>query len=133
MLAAAAYIVITEELKKEDAMIFEGVRKKKTQRHYVTIGRSKTMNSDHLPGLAVDIVPYINGGPRWDGRRRDGSMDEALQNRVDDSFKEISSAMKRVSKKLGIDVTNLYDRAGWDKPHWAISRKTANWDIRSIV
>ena len=53
LMAACAYKVISEELKLHDATIFDGVRHVKTQRYYLSLGRSKTMNSDHLPGRAA--------------------------------------------------------------------------------
>lgn len=56
-------IIITDQ----DYAVFEGVRSEKRQRHLVDIGASTTMNSRHLTGHAVDLVPYVPGmGLRWD-------------------------------------------------------------------
>lgn len=129
LLAACAVLVITKELKKYDAMIFEGVRTEARQRHNVQIKVSWTMHSEHLPGRALDIVPYIEGAPRWSGQRVGGLFDQKLQYKVDEAFKEINRAMKRAAKKLGIKVENLYDLIGKDKPHWQID---ADWDIRRL-
>lgn len=51
---------------KVDFAVTDGVRTEAEQRRLVEIGASKTMNSRHLNGFAVDLVPYINGGPRWE-------------------------------------------------------------------
>lgn len=48
-----------------DFRVTEGLRSLATQRHYVEIGVSKTLDSRHLTGDAVDLVPWING-PRWE-------------------------------------------------------------------
>lgn len=49
-----------------DFAVHEGVRSIQTQREYVRTGVSKTMNSKHLIGQAVDLVPYIDGKLRWE-------------------------------------------------------------------
>ncbi len=49
-----------------DFGVHEGVRSIATQREYVRTGVSKTMNSKHLNGQAVDLVPYIDGTLRWE-------------------------------------------------------------------
>lgn len=53
-------------LSTQDFMVFDGIRTWKEQAEHVRRGTSKTMRSKHLDGLAVDLVPYINGGPKWD-------------------------------------------------------------------
>ena len=49
-----------------DFVIIEGLRTVERQRKLVTEGASTTMNSRHLTGHAVDIVPLIGGKVRWD-------------------------------------------------------------------
>lgn len=46
--------------------VIEGLRTLKRQRELVASGASKTMNSRHLTGHAVDIAPYVGGTIRWD-------------------------------------------------------------------
>jgi peptidoglycan L-alanyl-D-glutamate endopeptidase CwlK len=41
------------------------VRTVNEQKSLVIAGASRAMNSRHLTGHAVDLVPYVNG-PRWD-------------------------------------------------------------------
>lgn len=54
------------QLTTQDFMVYDGIRSIAEQKHYVAIGTSKTMQSKHLEGLAVDLVPWINGKPTWD-------------------------------------------------------------------
>lgn len=59
------------QLTPQDFTVQEGLRTVATQRLYVQRGVSKTMNSMHLQqpdgfGHAVDLVPWINGQPRWE-------------------------------------------------------------------
>lgn len=48
-----------------DFTVLEGVRSIETQIEYVRKGASKTMNSRHLTGHAVDIAPLIGGKVTW--------------------------------------------------------------------
>lgn len=50
---------------KCDFTVHDGIRTIAEQRRYVAQGVSKTMKSKHLQGLAVDLVPWIDGKPRW--------------------------------------------------------------------
>ena len=53
-----------------DMTITCGHRTKREQDEVFNNGRSKVQwpNSKHnkMPALAVDVVPYVNGGPSWD-------------------------------------------------------------------
>lgn len=51
---------------KQDFMVFDGLRTAAEQKALVAKGASKTMDSKHLTGDAIDLVPYINGKPTWD-------------------------------------------------------------------
>lgn len=44
-----------------DFTVIEGLRTKERQMELVASGASKTMDSRHITGHAVDIAPYING------------------------------------------------------------------------
>lgn len=46
-------------------IITEGMRTKERQRELFAKGLSKTMNSRHLVGLAVDFAPLIDGDVTW--------------------------------------------------------------------
>jgi len=59
------------EITKQDFTVQEGLRSIETQKLYVKRGASKTMASKHLRqkdgyGHAVDLVPWLNGQPRWE-------------------------------------------------------------------
>lgn len=49
-----------------DFAITEGVRTLRRQKELVAAGASKTLNSRHLDGHAVDIVAYVGNEARWD-------------------------------------------------------------------
>ena len=50
----------------QDFCVYDGLRTVKEQQAHVRNGTSRTMQSEHLKGLAVDLVPWINGKPTWD-------------------------------------------------------------------
>lgn len=49
-----------------DFTVLEGLRTKKRQAELFNAGASKTMNSRHLTGHAVDLAPLVGGIIRWD-------------------------------------------------------------------
>jgi peptidoglycan LD-endopeptidase CwlK len=49
-----------------DFGVHEGLRTLARQRELVKAGASKTMNSKHLVGRAVDLVPWVSGSFRWE-------------------------------------------------------------------
>lgn len=100
-----------------DFGVTEGVRTMSRQRKLVKQGRSKTLKSYHLNGLAVDLVPYIDGNYRWD--------------RID-AFHKISAAMNTVIKKYGLDIQNGFAMWGWDMPHWQMTGYRAKYDVRKL-
>lgn len=53
------------ELTDHDFSVIEGVRSVETQREYVAKGVSKTMNSRHITGHAVDLYPVGRPTP-WE-------------------------------------------------------------------
>lgn len=81
--------------------VLEGVRTKSRQRLLVKQGKSKTLDSRHLIGRAVDIVPLIDGKVSWEWEH----------------FTPIVECAKAVSAHLGVPLTFGYDW-GWDAPHW---------------
>lgn len=63
------------ELCKErglDFIITDGCRTVEEQRYFVSTGKSKTMNSRHLGGLAIDVAAYTSNGHcdyRWEDQK----------------------------------------------------------------
>ena len=47
-------------------MVLEGLRTEARQRELFKKGATKTLNSRHLTGHAVDIAPLLDGAVRWD-------------------------------------------------------------------
>ena len=96
------------ELSTVDFAVVEGLRTKERQRELVASGASKTLNSRHLTGHAVDLAPYIAGEIRWDWP----------------PFHRIATAMKGAARELGVEVVWGGDWTNFkDGPHWELSRK----------
>lgn len=51
---------------QQDFVVLEGLRTRNKQEEYFRRGVSKTLNSKHLTGRAVDLVPFIEGSARWE-------------------------------------------------------------------
>ena len=94
---------------KQDFTVIEGLRTVKRQRQLVRNGFSKTMNSRHITGHAVDIVPYPIPGD-WKKYK-------------DWQWQAIADAMKEAAEYYGADLEWGYDKWGWDKPHYQLSWK----------
>jgi len=106
------------EICEVDFGVIEGVRSFQRQKSLVKQGRSKTFNSYHLYGLAVDLVPWIDGNFRWDD---------------DEAFKKIAKAMKEVIDRYKLPIEWGYELWGWDKPHWQMSGWRGKYDVRKIA
>ncbi len=50
----------------QDFAITDGLRTAAEQAELMRRGATRTLDSKHLTGDAVDAVPYINGKPRWE-------------------------------------------------------------------
>jgi peptidoglycan L-alanyl-D-glutamate endopeptidase CwlK len=49
-----------------DFMVHDGLRTLEEQKRLVATGASRTLDSLHLTGKAVDLVPWVNGKLRWE-------------------------------------------------------------------
>lgn len=54
------------QLTEVDFVVLEGLRTRARQAELVRAGASKTMNSRHLTGHAVDLGAWVGGQVRWD-------------------------------------------------------------------
>lgn len=54
------------QLTTQDFSVHDGIRTLAEQQKLVAQGASTTLDSRHLTGHAVDLVPYINGKLRWE-------------------------------------------------------------------
>ena len=82
------------QITKQDFMVLEGIRSIERQRQLVKIGASKTMNSRHITGHAVDLAVWRNGKVDWEDHK--GSQMEG--------YKEIGRAMKQAATELKIPI-----------------------------
>ena len=76
------------EITEIDFTVIEGFRTEARQRELVRKGASKTMNSRHLTGHAVDIAPIVNGSISWDF----------------DHYYPLAEAMARAATELGVTI-----------------------------
>jgi len=94
--------------------VTEGLRTLERQKQLVAIKASKTMNSRHLTGHAIDVVPYVD-------LDRDGKIEtEELYNKA--LFGLLIPIGKDCADKLEIETVWGYDW-GWDMPHWELNRR----------
>ena len=49
-----------------DFTVLEGLRTQARQKQLMDLGATRTMNSRHLTGHAVDLAPMVGGTVRWD-------------------------------------------------------------------
>lgn len=100
-----------------DFLVFDGIRTLEEQQALVSAGASKTLKSYHLYGLAVDLVPWINGAPRWEHEPMD----------------RIHDACVTIIQAHGLPIDNGHDLWGWDKPHWQMSGWKDKYDARELI
>ena len=86
--------------------VLEGMRTLARQKQLVAAGASKTLNSRHLTGHAVDLGALLNGTVRWDWPLYGG----------------IAAAMKRAAGELKIPIVWGGDWKMRDGPHFELAR-----------
>jgi peptidoglycan L-alanyl-D-glutamate endopeptidase CwlK len=91
-----------------DFTVLEGLRSVERQKQLVAQGASKTMNSRHITGHAVDLAPMIGGEVRWDW---------PLYHKLAKIIKA-AAADEKVPLQWGGDW-----RAFKDGPHWELPWK----------
>lgn len=92
------------QLTEVDFGVSDGVRTIEEQRYMVDIGASKTMDSRHLTGHAVDLFAYVGGKARWELP----------------FYHIIAEAMKTAATELDVDVEWGYDLWEWDAAHFQL-------------
>jgi len=86
-----------------DFMITEGLRSRERQVALVRAGASRTLNSRHLTGHAVDVAVLVDGKVRWDWPL----------------YGRIATAFKQAAGRLGTPLV----WGGDDGPHFELDRK----------
>ncbi|QGH62041.1 M15 family metallopeptidase [Serratia proteamaculans] len=71
-------ITLALTLSPVDFCVIEGIRTAARQSELVLNGKSKTYNSRHLTGHAVDLVPMIDGDIPWQDWRQFERIAEAV-------------------------------------------------------
>lgn len=101
------------QLSAVDFTVIEGVRTKARQKELFAKKATKTMNSRHLTGHAVDLVPYPLD---WNNKH---------------AFEQVAQAMLKAAKELGITIRwggdwNINGRSDdekfYDGPHFELLR-----------
>ena len=96
------------QISKQDFTVIEGLRTRQRQAQLLAQGASKTMDSKHLVGRAVDIVPYPIP--------TDWSKYTAKQ------WNDIAVAMKTAAKELNVNIVWGGDWKSFvDKPHFELA------------
>lgn len=93
------------EISECDFAVIEGVRSYDRQVQLYNEGASKTLNSRHLTGHAVDLMAWVGGSGTWDWKY----------------YHQIAKAMKTAAEEL--DVTLVWG-GNWsqfpDGPHFQL-------------
>lgn len=89
-----------------DFTVLEGLRSKERQQELVRKGASKTMNSRHLTGHAIDVAPLLNGQVSWDWPL----------------YHQLAPVIKEAAEELDVDLEWGGDWTSFkDGPHWQLS------------
>ena len=94
------------EITEQDFTVIEGIRSINRQRELFKKGASTTMNSRHITGHAVDMVPWPVD---WNDLER---------------FEIMSEAMKAAAEELEVPIVWGGDwKSFYDAPHFELDRK----------
>lgn len=105
--ALAAVIRKAAENCKTEFRITEGIRSVQRQKELYRAGATKTLNSRHLTGHAVDVAAEVNGKVRWDWPL----------------YTRIALCVKTASIELGIPIVWGGDWPSFpDGPHFELPR-----------
>jgi len=94
------------EITEVDFTVIEGIRNINRQRELLKAGKSTTLNSRHITGHAVDMVPWPVD---WNDLER---------------FETMAVAMKTAAEELEIPIVWGGDwKSFYDAPHFELNRK----------
>tara|TARA_R110000803_G_scaffold95085_1_gene162838 strand:- start:1693 stop:2073 length:381 start_codon:yes stop_codon:yes gene_type:complete len=101
-----AVVKLAISITEQDFTVIEGIRNINRQRQLLKAGKSTTMNSRHITGHAVDMVPWPVD---WNDLKR---------------FEVMSEAMKQAAEELDIPIVWGGDwKRFYDGPHFELDRK----------
>lgn len=105
------YAVVRAAIKRSpvDFTVTEGLRAESRQRELFEAGLSKTLDSRHLTGHAVDLCPYVDGKLAWHDLAAWDALGAALLD---------TAAWLGVPLEWGGRWTSFVDR-----PHFQLPRK----------
>jgi peptidoglycan L-alanyl-D-glutamate endopeptidase CwlK len=92
------------ELTPVDFVVVEGLRTVARQKQLFAAGASKTMNSRHLTGHAVDLAPIVAGQIRWDWPL----------------YHKLAPSVQQAAAELGVPIEWGGDWRFKDGPHWQL-------------
>ena len=106
-----------------DFTVLEGLRTLDRQKQLMASGATKTLNSRHLTGHAVDLAPMIGGTVRWDWPLyhqladivRSASFSESVPIRWGGTWKLLSAISGPITAKV-------LSRSFPDGPHFELPR-----------
>ena len=97
-------------------VVTEGLRSIARQRELVRVGASKTLNSRHLTGHAVDLVPFVDID-------KDGKV-EVEEMYSWPLYHKLAPVIKAAAAKEEVDVIWGGDWVKFrDGPHWELDRR----------
>jgi peptidoglycan L-alanyl-D-glutamate endopeptidase CwlK len=92
-----------------DFTVLEGMRTLARQKQLMAAGATRTMNSRHLTGHAIDVAPLIKGQVRWDWPL----------------YHQLAKVIKKAAEELEIPIQWGGDwRSFKDGPHWELPWKS---------
>lgn len=96
--------------------VTEGIRSRERQARLVAIGASRTMNSRHLTGHAVDLAYWLDDG--------DGAVEQGEIRWDWGLYERIGAAMKAAARELGVPIVWGGDWSSFrDGPHFELDRR----------
>lgn len=104
--------------------VVEGLRTLERQKQLLKAGATRILNSRHITGHAVDLVPLIDGKPRWDwslylilaASVRDAATRENVPVRWGGTWSELASIK-------GTIKSSLLSKSFPDGPHFELPRR----------
>jgi len=91
---------------QEQVLVVEGLRSKERQEQLIKAKKSKTRNSRHLTGHAVDLVVVEGGKAIWEQPHSKFLADE----------------VQEAADSIGVKINRGFDW-GWDSPHFQLDWK----------